>query len=326
MNDLISVIIPAYNAEKYLDDCLKSITSQTHQNIEVIVVNDGSIDATGEIADKWSKKDNRIWVIHQTNQGVSSARNVGLDKAKGDFIGFVDADDEVELDMYEFLYCNLREFDADISHCGFELVKLSSVVKFHDTKVLVIQDRVDALKELLSGYRVEPSIWNKLYKKSVLRTVRFNTDIAINEDLVFNVAAFDNAHRSVFEDVIKYKYKHNPLSASRSSEAIFIGGEIYKAVQEVRLLLSEEEIKSAVEKFYIAKLLAILKSLKKHNLYKSALAKKIRGDINSHSKRNLGLRILVLRVLLIKLPILYSSVFYVYNLFVIKKQKWNENM
>jgi hypothetical protein len=117
---------------------------------------------------------------------------------------------------------------------------------------------------------------------------------------------------------VKYKYKYNPLSASRSSEALFIGCEIYKATKAIRLLLQTEEIKSAVEKFYIVKLLAILKSLKKHNLYESELAEKIRSDIKSHSTRNLGVRIFTLRILLMKLPILYSSVFYIYSLFFSK--------
>jgi len=323
MNDLISVIIPAYNAEKYLDDCLKSITSQTHQNIEVIVVNDGSKDATGEIADKWSKKDNRIWVIHQTNQGVSSARNIGLEKANGDFIGFVDADDEVELDMYEFLLCNLRKFDADISHCGFELVKSNSCVKFHGTGVVLIQDRVESIKELLSGFRVEPSIWNKLYKRTILDSVTFKTDIAINEDLIFNVEAFNNSVRSVFEDVVKYKYKYNPLSASRSSEALFIGCEIYKATKAIRLLLQNQEIKSAVEKFYVAKLLSILQTLKQGNLFTSELSENIRIELKNNSTRNLGFRLLLLKFLLLRIPNAYNSVKNIYSLFFARNQKWN---
>lgn len=323
MNDLISVIIPAYNAEKFLDACLKSITSQTYSSIEIIVINDGSTDSTGEIADEWSRKDNRVLVIHQTNRGVSFARNVGLDAAKGDFIGFVDADDEVELDMYEFLLHNIKKYDADISHCGFELVKLNESIQFHNTGVVLIQNQTEALKDLLSGERIEPSICNKLYKKSILRDIRFKIDVRINEDLIFNVEAFNKTVKSIYEDVIKYKYKYNSLSASRSSESLFIGGEIYKAARIVRTLLQGDEIKRAAEKFYIAKLLSILQLLKKNNFYNSKLAESIRFELKNHVTLNLGLRLLFLKWLLVRIPKAYSPVKSIYNLFFAKNQKWN---
>lgn len=101
MNDLISLIVPIYNVEKYLDKCIDTIINQTYSNIEIILVDDGSTDASGEICDKWKKKDNRITVIHKLNGGLSSARNAGIDIATGKYIGFIDSDDYIDLEMIE---------------------------------------------------------------------------------------------------------------------------------------------------------------------------------------------------------------------------------
>jgi len=322
MNNLISIIIPAYNAEQFIEACLQSLRAQTYQNLEIIVVNDGSTDKTGKIATQWSQKDSRILVLYQENQGVSTARNAGLEIAKGDFIGFVDADDEVAEDMVEFLYTNLQKYDADISHCGFELVKPNEKVQFHNSGVILVQNKVEALKELLSGIRIEPSSCTKLFKKKILSNVRFATDIKINEDLLFNIEAFKNANKSVFEDVVKYKYNYNPTSASRSSKYLFIEEEVYKAAKRIRFLLQDDEIKEVVEKFYVAKLLTSLKSLKKNQLFSTELAKQYRIELKDNPVKNLGVRLFVLKTLLVYFPFLYNPFIYFYNLFFAKNQKW----
>lgn len=103
MNDLISLIIPIYNVEKYLDKCIETIINQTYSNIEIILVDDGSTDASGEISDIWKEKDKRIKVIHKENGGLSSARNAGIDIAKGKYIGFIDSDDYIDLEMIEIM-------------------------------------------------------------------------------------------------------------------------------------------------------------------------------------------------------------------------------
>ena len=115
---LISVIVPIYNVEKYLDRCVDSIINQTYKNLEIILVDDGSPDNCLAICDSWAEKDRRIKVIHKENGGVSSARNSALDIASGDYIGFVDSDDWIEPDMYEILIKNAKKYDADISRCA----------------------------------------------------------------------------------------------------------------------------------------------------------------------------------------------------------------
>lgn len=322
MNDLISIIIPAYNAEQFLETTLKSVLSQTYQNIEIILVNDGSEDQTGEIADAWAIKDKRIIVLHQENQGVSAARNKGLEIAKGNLIGFVDADDEIEEDMYEFLYHNLQKYNADISHCGFELVKKDKTVQFHNTGIILIQDKFEAIKELLSGKRVEPGIWNKLFKKSVLANILFAIDIKINEDLLFNIESFKNANKIVFEDVVKYKYKYNPESASRSSKVLERSKDIFEVAKRIKKNLPETEIESEVNQFYTSKLLTNLKSLKSAKLFTTSLAKSHRQELRKSNTKNMGLRIKTLKTLLLNFPFLYDGFIYFYNIFFFKNQKW----
>lgn len=114
----ISVIVPVYKVENFLDRCVESIVGQTYENLEIILVDDGSPDNCPSMCDKWAEKDRRIKVIHKENGGVSSARNAALDIVSGDYIGFVDSDDWIDPGMYEFLYENSQKYDADISYCG----------------------------------------------------------------------------------------------------------------------------------------------------------------------------------------------------------------
>lgn len=322
MNDLISVIIPVYNSAQYLERCLESVVSQTHRNLEIIIINDGSQDRSAEIIECFSSRDHRIIDIHQKNQGVSAARNVGLAIAKGNCIGFVDADDEVHPDMYEFLYHNLEKYEADISHCGFELIKADKTVKFHDTGVVLVQKRYEAINELLSGKHVEPGIWNKLYKKEIIGDVLFPTDIKINEDLLFNILVFKNNQKSVFEDRVKYRYMHVQTSASHSSQPLFIAEEVYKVAQRIKETLNSEEIKVEAEKFYVSKLLTSLKSLKKHHLFGSELAKRQRTELKQNTTKKLGLRVSVLKNLLVYFPFFYDPFIYFYDMLFAKNHKW----
>ena len=145
---LVSVIIPAYNIEDYIGRCLDSIISQTYKNLEIIVVDDGSRDYTGEILDNYAKKDRRIKVIHKENGGVSSARNKGIEAAEGDYIGFIDGDDLIEPEMYKTLVDLLEEENADIAHCGYQMVFPDRIDYYHNTGKKKIQTTEEGLKDL----------------------------------------------------------------------------------------------------------------------------------------------------------------------------------
>lgn len=218
MNELISVIIPAYNIQDYLGVTLDSILAQTYDNLEIIVVNDGSKDHTGAVADAYAEKDIRVRVIHKENGGVTSARLRGVFEAKGEWIGFVDGDDLIEPDMYQHLLENALKYNADISHCGYQMVFPSRVDYYYNTGKLVEQSRETGLRDLLSGGFVEPGLWNKLYRRELFTDLvqKMDFSIKINEDVLMNYWLFKASRKAVFEDVCPYHYILRPGSAATS--------------------------------------------------------------------------------------------------------------
>ena len=220
-NDLISIIVPVFNLQNELSRCLDSILTQSYQNIEVIVVDDGSSDNSADVMRRYAEKDSRIKPLFQKNGGVTSARLHGVRDSSGLWIGFVDGDDEIEPDMYERLLRNATTYHADISHCGYQMCFDDGRVHyFHNTGLLVQQGKITALKELLSGSRIEPGLWNKLFHKtlfhSLLQGEAVPLDIKINEDLLMNYRLFSAAKQTVFEDWCPYHYIVRSTSASRA--------------------------------------------------------------------------------------------------------------
>ncbi len=216
MKELISVIIPAYNIEQYIERCLESVCGQTYSRLEIIVIDDGSSDGTGNIIDELARKDSRIVTIHKENGGVSAARNTGLDIAKGDYIGFVDGDDIIESDMYELLLRNALKYQADISHCGYQMVFPNRVDYYYNTGEVRIQNQYEGVYDLIKADKIEPGLCNKLYKRELVSVHRLDNKIKINEDLLYNYRLFKEAKTSVFEDVSKYYYMVRGNSASTS--------------------------------------------------------------------------------------------------------------
>ena len=239
MEPLLSIIIPAFNIEQYISRALDSLINQSYKNIEVIVVNDGSTDSTGDIIDSYVKKDNRIKVIHKNNEGVSIARNTGIHLAKGDYIGFVDGDDTVDDDMFETLIQNAINYNADISHCGYKMVFPSRTDYYYNTGDIVIQDNQEGLKDLLKADRVEPSLNNKIYKSSLFKDIRLNSKIKHNEDLLANFYLFKKATKSVFYDKCLYNYMIRKGSAATKQVSK------NKIIDPILVL---EEIKSVLDK------------------------------------------------------------------------------
>lgn len=215
---LISVIVPVYNVEAYLDRCVRSIVGQTYQNLEIILVDDGSPDNRVAICDAWAKKDSRIRVIHKKHGGVTSARLQGAITAKGEWIGFVDGDDLIEPNMFQRLLENALKYDVDISHCGYQMVFPSRVDYYYNTGKLIAQDHETALRDLLSGVFIEPGLWNKLYRRELFSGLGQIIDfsIKIHEDVLMNYWLFKASRKSVFEDVCPYHYILRPGSPTTS--------------------------------------------------------------------------------------------------------------
>lgn len=214
----ISVIVPIYNLAPWLGRCVESILAQTCENLEVILVDDGSGDDSLAIAREFARQDCRVKVIHQENAGVTAARLRGVEEATGDWIGFVDGDDELEPQMYARLLENAHSYGADISHCGYQRIDSGGNVDYHyNTGRIHCQDHLTGLRDLLEERLVEPGLCSKLYKRELFRGLREKMDFSIrnNEDMLMNFYLFSGAGKSVYEDVCPYHYLFRENSAAR---------------------------------------------------------------------------------------------------------------
>ncbi|MCM1261858.1 MAG: glycosyltransferase [Butyrivibrio sp.] len=201
--DLISVIVPIYNSELYLLRCIDSIINQTYQNLEIILVDDGSTDRSGEICDNYAKKDNRVKVIHKINGGLGSARNAGLEIAKGKFIGFCDSDDAILADMYETLLLHMED-DVDIVACGRYIYKEDSCSlrrKEYCADKLTKYDNSQAVRELLKGLFAY-GVNEKIYRAELFKNIRF--PYGISEDVLVTYDLFKKSRNVINTGEAKY--------------------------------------------------------------------------------------------------------------------------
>lgn len=196
----ISVIIPVYNTEEYLEKCLDSVLNQSYENLEILIVDDGSTDSSGMICDEYAQKDCRIKVIHKTNGGQGTARNAALDIASGDYIAFVDSDDWIEKDMYMTLYTNAVKYQADISTCRNDTGDLSPTEKCY------VFAQPGLMEEHLLGHcGTGQSPCDKLYVRRLFRDIRFPETRAY-EDAATLYKVFALCQRLVHQDTVMYHY------------------------------------------------------------------------------------------------------------------------
>lgn len=254
---MISVIVPVYNVESYLERCIESILNQTYRNLEIILINDGSTDGSKEICDKYRRKDSRVIVVNQDNKGVSSARNLGLELAKGDYIAFVDSDDYLEKDMYELLINCSNESNADIIVCGFLQMnskgeKKESFIK--NSSGLI--NSFECMKRYFNDSEIKEIMyapWNKLFKKEVLRSVRFDENLSMGEDILFIFRCLENSQYIFINNQCKYNYIYRVDSAMRTKFS-------EKRFDYIKAFDKMEQI--CTEKYPI-----ILQSLREQNFY-----------------------------------------------------------
>lgn len=206
MSVKLSVIVPVYNTEKYLERCIDSIVNQTFKNVEILLINDGSTDNSIEICRRYEKNDERIKLINKQNSGVSETRNIGIENATGEFITFVDSDDEIALNMYEQMIGAANEKDADIVFCGFK--------KISDNGISC--ENIEKLKEVAKG-AIEPffysrdavmgSVWRAIFRREVVGDLRFDKNIVYEEDKIFILNFLDKSKKiAVVEDYLYYYY------------------------------------------------------------------------------------------------------------------------
>lgn len=305
MSVSVSIIVAAYNAEKYIEQCIQSLQEQQLKEIEILVVNDGATDGTGEILERLAKTDARIRLFHQTNKGVSAARNLGLEMATGEYIGFADADDWALENMFadmlqamqengaELAICNATNFD-DKKQYGSRLRLQSGVVDFYNTKTEQIQK--------FMAFRYDNANWNKLYLNKIIKQnhLRFQESMTVWEDLLFNLSYLPFTNKAIILDENLYYYRFHPNSVMRAGKTDMIHElnllfENYIQFADLRQLKNEKHIfrklivgtcyssgiqwalkksKSASNSFFIS-LLQFLKEIKRIN-----------SDIYTYEKTN----------------------------------------
>lgn len=303
--DKISVIIPVYNVRNYLSRCLDSLIAQTYGNLEIICVDDGSDDGSGEVLDQYTRRDNRIRVIHSSNQGVSSARNLALDHMTGEFVGFVDADDYIEPDMYETLYRKIKDTGADIVSCGFfedidgKPVQVRNVEEVPEKvihtreflKYIYIRDRYRGV----SGY-----LWTRLFKADIFRedgdkaAIRFDTDLNISEDVELLARCCMKTVTMSYINKPLYHYVKRSGSAMNTYEKRLETLSSCRAYEKViRLFESEgidQEIIDYVKRFYVYHSSLLVLPAYRLKLKDKGLQLKnnIKSNLNIYLKTNKG--------------------------------------
>ncbi len=222
MTPIISIIVPAYNVEKYLSRCIDSVLVQTFSNFELILIDDGSTDHSSEICDKYAAKDSRIKVIHKENGGQSSARNTGLEIATGKYIGFVDSDDWISTDCFEYLYTLIEKFNADAVSADFVFAYENKPFSFQsdkNPKEKIIASAEDILCYYLKQDKMHGkndfAVWGKLFKRELFHELRFPTS-KIFEDNIINFKLFQKCSRYVKSTKKIYAYFQRDISTTKS--------------------------------------------------------------------------------------------------------------
>lgn len=267
MDIKVSIIIPMYNSENYIDKCIQSVINQTLNNIEILLVDDGSKDKTLEICNKYSSVDRRIKIIKQENNGVSYARNIGLDFAIGEYITFVDSDDFIENDMLEILYYEAVKNNCDIIMSGFNIINGSGInyTMECDSKIYNKQEVFKLFyfdkKPFSPNYA-----WGKLIKRSIFNNIRFREDIFLMEDTLFSIQLFMKCSNNIMY-INKYLYNYVQREGSESKRFSKKRITSFYALEELINIAKciNEEYERAFLKVYSVLILSILQDIIRYN-------------------------------------------------------------
>ncbi len=317
----LSVVVPVYNVESTLENCIESIVSQTYQDIEIIIIDDGSLDKSSCISDSYANSFNNVIVIHQRNSGVSSARNKGLSRATGDLITFVDSDDTIDADMYEVLISYL-DVDTDIVHCSYKRIENGETKEICGSGEVLVQNREEAIEYFLLGKRFTGSLWNKIIRKTIIGLCRFNETLVNNEDFLFFFQILNNSQTIKFVDVCKYNYIVRQESATNTvneikklKDSLFVCQYMYEHLNDENLKQIAFNRLVSTESFLYQSLLK-QKSREKEDVRKRLKEYKIlSGQLNKRNKTILfGL---------LYMPHIYCAVRDIYG--IIRKPNWDVN-
>ena len=244
----ISIIIPVYNVEKFLHNCLDSVLKQTYRNLEIILIDDGSTDNSGKICDNYAKIDNRIIVIHKENGGVSSARNVALKIAKGDYIVWIDSDDFISKNMITYLCEKILEFNADIYFFNYNIIKKDKIEKI---KLLNLPNGIISKKEvfkyLSEEYKMPNFLWNKFARRKLYKNIVFDENIQMLEDYDIMPYLLNEATKIVYINECLYNYRQVESSITHNVDKNIIKKQIkIIKIRENYILNKFPELESSV--------------------------------------------------------------------------------
>lgn len=227
---LVSVIVPVFNVEKYVGQCLKSIHNQSYQNLEIIVVDDGSTDNSLKVCQNWAQRDSRIRIVEEKNSGLSTARNNGLASSVGKYVLFVDSDDWLASESVERMVNAFCEYDADMVTCQFFYYDGTPHLSFNSARQAVVLDKEEYIKKLLNDQEVTAHIWRKMFKRELMPQRPF-WEGHIFEDIAAMPGLIDNCQRFVLLAAPLYYYRVRPSSIVRTSPKVNIT-EHYKSLQK----------------------------------------------------------------------------------------------
>lgn len=292
---MISVIVPVYNCGAYLPRCVDSLQKQTYEDLQIILVDDGSTDDTAALCDSLAARDSRITVLHRPNGGVSSARNAGIGAAEGEYVTFADADDYVNPDHIMNLYDAMQRHGCDVSISSYltesetkcSLPKSTGSTGDHE----VCYSHDSAVCELLAGGAVGGYVWNKLYRRELLTGVEFDGSIKILEDLLFNYHVFKNVKSAVFSDTKSYHYIQRGQSAMHRG----FGDEHRQMVNTARSIRDDlagasPELADAGKGLLATTILWVVDVMAEYGPYDKALVKQYRAEFKPLKKTYLRLR------------------------------------
>lgn len=208
----ISIIIPVYNVENYIRECLESVINQDYKNLEIILIDDGSKDLSGKICDEYALKDKRIIVIHQKNAGAAAAKNTGLKIATGEYLSFVDADDTLEPNIYSYLVNTMVEYNVDVIQCGFNDWYVNEKKPYFSIKEKIKFEIEDYMKRYTFDW-TSGLLWDKLYKRSIFQGIYFEEGNIIDDEY-FTYQGIMNANQILFDSVLIYNYRKRKTSVT----------------------------------------------------------------------------------------------------------------
>lgn len=270
-NELILIVLPIYNVEKYLTKCIETVINQTYKNIEVILVDDGSTDSSSKICDEFKKKDGRIKVIHKKNGGLSDARNIGLEIAKGKYVGFIDSDDYIEKNMFEILYNKIIKYDADVVKCEYAYNNsniANGTLNIKEDKFIKKEEFEPLFYDKFFVDMNVHNLWDQMFKKELIVDCLsyINTDITMGDDLEINIQLFKNIRNILFIPDVLYHYSYNCDSISNNSKIVNI----------------KKKIVDITKSYYHA-----YESIEEYNVkdkirYKQGVLKKLLDEVNNY--------------------------------------------